>query len=170
MLRTAALLLLLLALPAFVVAGCGGDDEAAEKIAEKVIENESGGDVDIEDGEVSVTDEEGNKSTMSSGEELPEDFPKEIPLPDGAKITSGTKVSTGGDDTFAITAEVDDSPKDVLAFYKEELAGFKNEMEISTDSGSSAQYVNDDWNILLGVSEEDGTNMLSLTVTPGSKS
>ena len=49
MLRSIALLLLLLALPTFVLAGCGDDDEAAENIAEKVIESESGGDVDIEE-------------------------------------------------------------------------------------------------------------------------
>jgi hypothetical protein len=171
MLRSIALLLLVLALPAVALAGCGGDDKAAEKIAEKAIEHESGGDVDIDDGEVSVTDEDGNKSTMSSSDKLPEDFPKEIPLPDGAKVTSGTKVSTDGNgDTFAVTAEVDDDPKDVLAFYKDELDGFKKEMEISTDDGASAQYTNDEWNVLLGVSNEDGKNLLSLTVTPGAES
>jgi hypothetical protein len=169
MFRTIALLLLILALPAVALAGCG-DDKAAEKIAEKAIEADSGGDVDIKDGEVSVTDDEGNKSTMTSSDELPDGFPKEVPLPDGAKIQSGTKVSTGDDgDTFVVTAAVDDASKDVLAFYKDELDGFKTDMEIATDSGTSAQFTNEDWNVLMGVSEEDGRNMLSLTITPVAK-
>lgn len=166
-LRSFSLLLLLLLATGLLATACGSDDSAAEKVAEKA----TGADVDIDGdtGKVSVTDEDGNKQTMTSGEQLPKGFPKEIPLPDGAKITSGTKVSSSTGDTFVVSATVDQSFEQVGKFYKDELDGFRQELDISTEDGVSAQYVNDDWNVLLGVAQQGEDNVLSITVTPGSK-
>jgi hypothetical protein len=163
MLRSISLLLLLLAATGLVAAGCGSDDKAAKKA--------TGSDVDIDShkGKVSVTDEKGNKQTMTSGEELPDGFPDEIPLPEDAKVTNGTKVSSGDGDTFVVTATVKQSFDDVMKFYKDELDGYKQELDISTDDGASAQYTNDDWNVLLGVAKQGDDNVLSMTVTPASK-
>jgi hypothetical protein len=165
--RSISLLLLLLAAAGLLAAGCGDDDKAAEKTVKKA----TGADVDIDSdkGKVSVTDEDGNTQTMTSGEELPKGFPKEISLPDGAKVTNGTKVSSGDGDTFVISATTDKSFDEVMKFYKDELDGYKQELDISTDDGASAQYRNDEWNVLIGVARQGDDNVISMTVTPGSK-
>lgn len=63
------------------LSGCGLGDKAANEAVDKVLEESSGGDVDIdsEDGSVTVEDEDGRTTVGTS--KLPEEFPADVPLP-----------------------------------------------------------------------------------------
>jgi len=84
---------------ALLVAACGGpsvSDEVAEKVAENLIEDATGGQVDIEtseEGEIrfTVEDDEGAAVQVGAGS-LPDDFP--FPLPD--EYTVGMNVRKDG--------------------------------------------------------------------------
>ena len=67
-----------LAIAGMSVAGCS---QAAEQIAESA----TGVEVDVSDGGISFTDEEGN-TVGGGGTELPDSFPSDLPIPDGASI------------------------------------------------------------------------------------
>lgn len=67
-----------LAVAGMTVAGCS---QAAEQVAESA----TGLEVDVSGGGISATDEEGN-TVGAGGTELPDSFPADLPLPDGASI------------------------------------------------------------------------------------
>lgn len=88
------------------LAACDGDD-AAENLAEEV----SGGDVDIDsdDGSVSVETDDGSFAAGSC-EELPEDFPSDVPTPD-ADPTFCTRVASDGVTNWSLGYSTDDADK-----------------------------------------------------------
>ncbi len=121
-----------------LVAACGS---ASENIAERIIENETGGEVDIsddgavmqvtdEDGNtldintdddsvvISGTDEEGNETNIvMGGTEIPEGFP--MPIPDGAEVTNVSSIETANGASYSVTVEIDpNDTADVLEMYK----------------------------------------------------
>lgn len=80
----------------FTLVGCGG---IAEKAAEVAIEQSTGGAVDLDagDGSITITDEEtGGQITGGVGASLPDSFPKEIPVPEGASLVSSQSVPGEG--------------------------------------------------------------------------
>ncbi|WP_370249515.1 hypothetical protein [Nocardioides sp.] len=112
--RTAAAALAVL-LGAAALTGCGGDD-AADNAAERQIEdamasNGIEGDVDVEDGEVSVDTGDGSFST---GSDLPDGFPADVPLVDG-EVQFGMATDENGQEGYAVSIEVDADPDAALA-------------------------------------------------------
>ncbi|HEV8023827.1 MAG TPA: hypothetical protein VGP37_02950 [Candidatus Nanopelagicales bacterium] len=123
---------------ALVLTGCSSTTESAtEEMVEEMIESESGGDVQVEidDDSMSVTDEEGGQMTAGDEAELPPAFPDDIPL-----FTAGTLIAAVvlPDEGFTATwrmAAPDDAP--VEAYIKEwENAGFTQSgfLDMSSDS------------------------------------
>ncbi len=119
-----ATLLVAAALAVTTLAACGGGDKKTVKIP-------GGGSVSVDrdgkDGTVSFTDDEGNKSSFGASTEVPDDFPKDVPLPDDAKLTGSIFGETDGQQGWTLTFE---STEDVAAFAKAyratlEDAGFK---------------------------------------------
>jgi len=146
MLAAGAVLMLL-------VSACGN---VAETVAEQVIENQSGGDVNIandgssmqvtdEDGNtvdftstdgkvvVTGTDDEGNESTIEvGGTEVPADFP--MPIPDGAEVTNVSTIDTPEGSSTFVTFEIDPGDTaDVLEMYKTWFAD--QGMEVTSAEG-----------------------------------
>ena len=126
-------------------------EKAGEKIAEKAIEDQTGGnaDVDISDGGVKVSDGEGGSYEvdadgnvsgssgdgsyeMGEGTKLPDGWPKDLEPPSGAKLVSA--ITTG--DTMSVVANVDGPIRDVYEAVKGQLtdAGY----DLSNDSYTSA--------------------------------
>lgn len=121
-----------------VVAACGN---AAETVAERVIENQTGDDVNLsDDGEsMQVTDEEGNTLDINSddetivitgtdeegnesiiemgGTEVPEEFP--MPIPDGSEVTNVSSFESPAGASYTVTVEIDPGETAaVLEMYK----------------------------------------------------
>lgn len=134
---------------------CGSaSDKIAEKATEKAIENAGGGNVDIDtkDGKVKVsgkdgdvtyeTDEDGNvKITGDDGEssytvgddaKLPDGWPRDLKLPDGAKLTASSTSASGDGKAYMVTAEISGKVKAAYEDLKSQLtdAGY----EIAGDS------------------------------------
>lgn len=137
-------------------AACGSvaekaGEKASEKIAEKAIEDQSGGnaDVDISDGGVKISDGEGgtyevdadgNVSGSSGdgsyqigeGTALPEGWPQSLDPPAGSEIVSA--ITSG--DTMSVVVNIDAPIREVYEALKGQLddAGY----ELSNDTYSSS--------------------------------
>ncbi len=119
----------------FLGAGClPSPQNLIQGAIENKINNELGtdGSVKINDDGVSVTDKK-DGSTTSFGENvaLPENFPKDVPIMDGAKVAG---VAVTKDQGSWITMTTGKSVDEVVAWYQDKLTAGGFEM-ISTYSG-----------------------------------
>lgn len=153
-----------------LVAGCGdsASDKVAEEVAEKVLSVE---DIkvegDEESGSIKLEGGDGKNSELTYGKELPDGFPDEIGLPDGAEIENATKVDAGQGTNFIVSAKTKMTAKEVLDFYGKELAGYKKELTTVTDEDSGlATFTSGKYSVMVAVAKQDSDRMLSLTVSP----
>ncbi len=177
---------------ALSLAGCG---KLAEEALEQAVESESGGDVEIdfdsddgtftiegENGEefsldidengqastMSGTDEDGNTFEMSTGQEVPDEWPDDIPTPPGSVI-SATVISDNGDQMLSIATEVPDAER-AHEGYVEQLksTGFTTESTSSFESdgttSSFAVMTRDELSVQVS-STGDGSDTQSLIVS-----
>lgn len=97
----------------------------AKTIAEKVIENQTGGKVKIDSngksGSVEIKSKDG--SIRIGENKLPADFPKDIPIYKPSKTTSSMSNTLEGKKTFVVTLTTDADIDGVTDFYKSGLAG-----------------------------------------------
>lgn len=141
--------------------GCG--QKAAEKISEAVVEKaiEDAAaregqkvDVDMSSGRVTIQSEEGTfemdtgegSTTFSSdkGEgafvvgaqaEIPEDFPKDVPL--YANMTPNMVMQDNAEKTITVTASTPDAPDKVVAFFRSNMKdkGWSEDTALTGDMG-----------------------------------
>lgn len=69
-----------------------GCSQSAENTAENLIESATGADVDLSDGSITVTDEEGNVIESGSDVALPDGFPSDLPQPEGGVIVTASSM------------------------------------------------------------------------------
>jgi hypothetical protein len=203
--RTSRLLLSVAAVAglALVTSGCG--KSPSEFVAEKVIEQQTDGDVDVdfdsgeinidtpegelqmdEDGNFSVTDADGEvitgqgdddgnftvdgddgTFTMSQGGEIPEEWPSEIPQPDGVALSGSSVIDTGQGSGITLAGSVDDADA-FMAEYGGNLegAGLSKMSEYSNPDSAAAVYGNDEWTMSIGASTFDDGVQVSITLYP----
>lgn len=118
-----------------VAALATGCSSVGEGIANQVLEDQ-GVQVDL-DGE-SVTVEGPDGQTITAGAGIPEAFPDDFPLPDGAVASGGV---TGADAQFDIVVSLqvpDTSVEEVADFYRQALpaAGYEITQDVSGGSNS----------------------------------
>lgn len=173
-------------LPALLLfGGCGeASDKIAEKAAEKAIENQTGGDVDIDadgggvrvetpDG-VFESDAEGNFSmesedgTVTAGAGLPEDWPEDLPLPDGVEVVYGSSSPEGATVTLTGTGSVDDLMAEFEDLYGDWTAEDESTMESGGTSFRSARFVDGNRSLSVSVSDSGGEATAALVYTAGS--
>ncbi|MEZ5171060.1 MAG: hypothetical protein R3A49_09985 [Acidimicrobiia bacterium] len=98
---TAALLAALLAVSALLLAACSSDDNETV-----TVEGDGKGAPGIEgegSGPIEISDEDGGGSVVLGPEEVPDDFPDDIPLPDDFVVTAAF---SGSDTEGAPTANI----------------------------------------------------------------
>jgi hypothetical protein len=117
----------------FSLSSCGAGEKAAEKIIEKAIEEESGGEVDITGETVTIKTDEG-ESVIGIGAELPEGFPADVPVYPDMTITSSSKTSMDNKETFSFTADASVPGDEVVSWYKSELTGWNIDSEFTAES------------------------------------
>lgn len=111
----------------------------SEKIMERAIEKSGGGDADVTvtDGKVSVKTKDGEFETAAGdGAKVPDDFPKDVFLPNGGKVVSTVKVPQG----FMVAMELKVSPDKVAS---EVAAAMKSEgwtEAMSSASGDTRMF------------------------------
>lgn len=145
-------------LSGLALVGLTGCENAAESMAESMVEAASGGEVEIdrdgkkvriktdegevttevnEDGETAravVTGPDGEKATFTSGKEVPADFP--LPILEGAEVMSSTQMKQNGGAMYNVTIKTDQEPAQAADFYVEALKakGLKTKRnELETD-------------------------------------
>lgn len=106
---------------ALVLSGCGKSvsQKANEKIAEKIIESQSGGaaDVDFDDDNVTVKTDKG-KMEVGESVALPADFPSDVYVIEGIIKMAISDTNNNG---HTISIETDKSIEDAAAAYQEKL-------------------------------------------------
>jgi len=155
--RATAPLLLALTLG---VGACGGGDEpsAAEEAA------------------VRVETDEGSFEMSSTGQ-LPDDWPTDVPLPDGFVVTAGSSVDGGAEGQLvAVSGTVAMTLDELDAFYADALGGWTEAARISSSSGGAPSlnvtYQLDDRMLAVGGTDRDGDVEVAFTYAyqPGTDS
>ena len=104
------------------------------------------GNADAETGEFVVESEDGSFSSGSTTE-LPEEWPTEIPEPDGLAISSATVIGSDTEQAITVTGSVDSV--DFVDAYGSTLesAGLDEESTFKSDGTVNNVYRNDRWTV-----------------------
>jgi hypothetical protein len=158
-------------LAAFLLFSAGGCSKAGERIAESIseeaiesaieegIESEGGqAEVDISEGEVTVTTDEGQTSWGLSSE-MPENFPSVVPLYPDMTPKSTMTWQDDGKDYFIIDFDTDDEGEDIYNWYLDKFPaeGWTVEFNSKTESG--------DGNASYYVTANNGTYLAAVIVS-----
>lgn len=158
------------------LSACGG---VAQNVAEKAIEEATGGKVDIKDGgkDVKIKGPDGQELEFGSGAKLPADWPTDVPIPDGATIVAAAGFSDtggGGENAKSVTLETAQPPVALLESIKSSLEsnGWKIQTETSTTGGGSIaaeKGANPTRNAVVFVTgDSDGKTVANITVANSS--
>jgi flagellar basal body rod protein FlgG len=101
-----------------------------------------------EDGEFSVEGEDGSL-TISSGEEMPSEWPSDIPQPDDFLIATSSVIGTGDDILIGLVGETSQDVADFVEDYGDALisAGFEQASNFESDGSILRLYTNDTWDV-----------------------
>ena len=117
----------------FAVAGCGGADE----VAERAVEEASGGEVKLERNGDETKIEVGGQELENKQGGLVDGFPEDFPLPDDFEISTSTKTQ-GKYQAFGAIP----SGKEGLAFFKAELPKKEWKIEVArADASGTFQLI-----------------------------
>ena len=137
---------------ALALGGCGGDD------------------VEVDEGSVTVTTDDGT-ATISGGEgALAEGFPEEFPVYDDADVESSAVVNVDGRAQYTAVLVTSDPVADVYAWYKTELPSngwtIVNDAQISTADGATSMLSakRDGMEANMGVIQKDGGTEIAVTL------
>lgn len=156
-----------------VLGACSGDDNGGgvglgrSGDGDFEVETDEGSaKVDLDDGDFEVETDDGSFSASSDGD-LPEDFPDDFPMPDGAKVQfSGSGGSAEGSG-MVVSFVVDDSVDDVFEFFLEELpkAGYTVTQKMESEDPPSANIIFEGAaNGLIIIAEESGKTSVAVTL------
>ncbi len=124
--------------------------------------------IESEDGETVFRSEEG-ETVMMSSEDLPDDFPGSVPLPDGYTIEFSQMVEMPEGQAFSLIGMVSGDPVDVTNDYVAALesAGFAQVQLTTMADGAFFSYQDDTYDVGGSVgSNDDGTSAMNINVSP----
>ena len=123
--------------------------KSSERAAEKVIEDATGGKVDISDGGKKVTIETDEGKITVEQNEIPKNFPSDVPVYSGAEVIT----SSESGDNFTLTLKTNDSVSKVSDFYKTDLADkgwiLSNPIDLSGSTAITATKDNRELNVII---------------------
>jgi hypothetical protein len=159
---------LLLGLPGCDWIGEKGSEKVAETAVEKSIESQTGekADVDISNGKVEVKGKgkDGNEVVISSGADVPKDWPSNVPVYPGAKVISSIALSEQG---WSLVLSSSDGPDKVAEFYESKLTGFEKEASLDTGAMKTRHFKAADGmvvNVVAATGKSDGQTGIQLSV------
>lgn len=161
---TAVVLGSILALGTPALVSCGS---AVENAVEEAAGNALGGDVSIDDGNMTVTDAEGNEMQIGENIAVPDNWPAEIPVyEDGALIS--VVIGSGGASINAIWTTTG-TPEEAAAAYGSALesAGFSGGDTSAVAGMSSMDYTGNGYTINVTTIAADGSTTLMMNAEKG---
>ena len=151
----------LLTLPA--IAACGNvAEEAAQNAAEQVAEDVIGGDVDINDNSMTVTDDEGNEMAVGEGISIPDSWPADVPLYEGGELSMVTVQADGS--AYAMWS-LSEAPGDAMDAYSAQLEAVGYSMDQDADLGGTLMREFRSADKTVSVVAGEGEGMTTLNVT-----
>jgi hypothetical protein len=178
----------LLVLPALALAtACGGGEGLAENVLERQLESEGveGVDIDLDSGEFRIETEDGviefdedgdggmtietedGTFSQQSGSEIPDDFPSDIPRPEGT-VVSTVRQLINDQLNFSLIYETGQSVVDVYEPWKADMlaAGYTASFESQASDSITSQFEDDTWQVTFSGSVFDGQTSFQLNVFP----
>lgn len=146
---------------------CGGGD-ATDEAVEAGIEEALGSNADVEidgDGAVKIETDEGSYSAGGSAE-IPDDFPSDVPLPDGSARLQATYADADG---WMLTFGADDMTDEACVTYLDVFpdAGFTEESRFSSPGTSTGIFTNDQHEVTVSCGEAAMGIVLTVSPTSG---
>lgn len=151
----------------------------AKKASESVFEAATGNKLDINKdvGSVTIKGDDGEKSTVSTGDnvELPDDFPKFVPIYDGAKLVAANSFRDGEGEvkSFSLSLTTKDKPSQVFKYYEKAISkknGYKVLYTSQSAGISQVRGMHIAEKMQVGAStlpyDSDGLTTLQLSVIP----
>ncbi|MFH1621276.1 MAG: hypothetical protein ABIB04_04300 [Patescibacteria group bacterium] len=128
-----------------------------ESVAESMLEKATGGKVDVDTGNNQVVfkdNKTGNITAFGEDLKLPDNFPKDVPIYSGVKITS-VIMDEQGDKAVSLSLKSTDNPVAVLGWYEKAIkdAGWDEQTSWSANNIESRTYDKDKSHIALTVSK-----------------
>lgn len=145
-----------------VLTACGqAAEKAAEVAAEQALGGE-GGDVDITDEGVTITDEEGNEAAIGENVAVPDTWPSEVPLYDGGTLQM---VSVEGDGSASAMWVTDASVQDAAAAYSDALKAAGYTEDSMTDMGGvmTGMYIGNGYTVNFNAVDADGQTTVMMS-------
>lgn len=145
------------------LAGCGGGDETVVATDDGTVS------VDQDENRIEIETDEGSATITGQGSgELPDGWPSEVAVPEGATITGGMAMT--GQDQKGWTASLsfpDASAKDVMAQFASSLedAGFTTEGTYSSEDSSVSSFTSDSYQVSVLVAAEGSGSIATVTVS-----
>jgi hypothetical protein len=147
-----------------VLSGC---KKAGEKAAEKAIESGMAkegvkANVDVSGDKVTIESKDGTSViTGGKGTAVPEEFPKDVYVYEGATITGSVSVPGG----FNLAMETKDSADKVLATIKSKMTefGWKEEMTMNQGNHSMVGYKKGERTAMINIHADKKTTQITLT-------
>jgi len=157
---------------AFALGGCKSiSEKIGEEVGEQIAGGIVGGDVEVDGDRVTFETDEG-QATIAGGEGvLVDEFPKDFPLYDDAKVDTSTFFgSPDGRNQVYVLLSSDDSVNDVYDWYKRKLPSggwtLTDDVKMSTGDGELAQLVAEsgDREAALMINASDGGTQIVINV------
>jgi len=159
----------------FSVSGCFNlGQKVAEKITEEAVEKaieSEGGEAEVDIGEegVSIKTDEG-EMTYGGGAELPEGFPKVVPVYPDMQIVSSWKATDDEKESFSVSGIIGDSGKKIFDWYKSQLSNWDTE-ESEVTSGDESMYSiyasNDAYDVSVIIMDVESEDEVTVTLYVG---
>lgn len=139
-------------------------EEIAQNVAEQAVEGAMGGDVDISDNSMTMTDAEGNEMAVGEGVSVPASWPADVPLFDGEL----TMVTVQADGTAYAMWMIEDAPEAAADTYGAQLEGAGYALEQDANMGGTVirEYRSATMQVSVVSGEADGVASLSVTAVP----
>lgn len=142
--------------------GCA---QIAEQVTKSAVEKATG--VKVESDGVTVTGKDGQQVSIGGENKLPDGFPSEVPVYDGATITSSVSTEQG----FLVGFTTTDAPREVLDWYKSELAagGWEVKSNMESDSGGLLTATMTGWSLGVNVGGGDSGGETTIVLSADKK-
>ena len=153
-----------------MLGGCA--QKITESLVEKAIENaaeEEGGnvDIDLEEGQINITDEEGNEISLGESE-IPEGWPSAVPVNDNITIQFALSEETDNKMNYNISGIFNGTGEELYNYYKDKLSGWDEEssnvMDVAQGKTYSLEVSNDQYYVSLFITESEDSTEVMLTV------
>lgn len=158
-----ALLTSVLAMP--IVTACGSTaEDTAQSVVEQAVEGATGGDVEVSDDSMTVTDDSGNEFAVGEDITMPTNWPMDVPQYGGT--LSMASVQTDG--TAYAMWMTDASPAQAADDYGDLLTseGFTLDQDSNMGGTVVREYQSATMAVSVVAGEADGTTTISVTAMP----